>query len=81
MKTHIYFTLALTSAMFLTSNAMACDDKSCEKAYLSSTHQYVANHGRQARSEHDERRAHAKNRERKDYALQYHLRRMSLFNK
>ncbi len=51
-------------------NALACDDKACEKAYLSATSQYVSNHGRQANTE---REAHALNRERRDYALHNHI--------
>ncbi len=58
---------------------MACDDKACEIAYLSSTQQYVANYGRQAQTERTEREAHAKNRERRDYAVVKHLQRISKY--
>ena len=60
-------------------NALACDDKACEKAYLSSTPQYVSNYGRQAQSARAEREAHALNRERRDYALHKHLVRMKYY--
>ena len=63
--------------LLLSSNSMACDDKACEAAYISSTQQYVANYGRHAISERNEREAHAKNRERRDYAIVEHLRRIS----
>jgi len=63
--------------ILISTSAMACDDKACETAYLSSTQQYVANYGRQAITERTEREAHAKNRERRDYAIVAHLRRIS----
>ena len=63
----------LIASHLLSTNALACDDKACEKAYLSSTSQYVSNHGRQANTARTEREAHALNRERRDYALRSHL--------
>ncbi len=59
--------------------ALACDDKACETAYLSSTSQYISNHGRQANTARTEREAHALNRERRDYAVQSHLHRTKHF--
>lgn len=58
---------------------MACDDKACEVAYLTSTQQYVANYGRHALSERSEREAYARNRERRDYAIVKHLRRVNKY--
>lgn len=75
MKTLIALSISIP-LLALSTNAMSCDDKSCEKAYLSSTTQYVNNHGRQAGTARTEREAHAKNRERRDYALAYHLQRI-----
>ena len=60
-------------------SALACDDKPCEKAYLSSTSQYVSNHERQAKTARTEREAHALNRERRDYAVQNHIHRVKHF--
>ncbi|MEH6456973.1 MAG: hypothetical protein V7749_11655 [Cocleimonas sp.] len=71
------FTLSIP-LLIASHNAIACDDKACEKAYLSSTSQYISNHGRQANTARTEREAHALNRERRDYALRNHLLRMSL---
>ncbi|WP_299873063.1 hypothetical protein [uncultured Cocleimonas sp.] len=65
--------------MIASQGALACDDKACERAYLSSTSQYVSNHGRQANTARTEREAHALNRERRDYAVQSHLHRAKHF--
>ena len=65
--------------IILSSNTLACDDKSCEKAYLQSTHQYIANHGRHANTARTEREAHAMNRERRDYAVVNHLQRVNFY--
>lgn len=84
---------AILPAFFIvfafSSNAVACDDKSCENAYLVTAHKYVNNTSRRAVATHsvkaahsanykrqqiavvNERRAHALNRARKDYALHY----------
>ncbi len=78
MKTLVTLALSIP-LMMATSSAMACDDKACEKAYLSSTHQYIDNYGRRASSARDEREAHAKNRERRDYAVVYHIQRIQHF--
>ncbi|HIP94177.1 MAG TPA: hypothetical protein EYH38_00835 [Leucothrix sp.] len=65
--------------LLISSSAMTCDDKACEVAYLASTQQYVANFGRQALTERIEREAHAKNRERRDYAVVKHLQRVNKY--
>ncbi len=65
--------------IILSSSAFACDDKPCERAYLKSTSQYVANYGRHAQSERKEREAYAKNRERRDYAVVSHLQRVNAY--
>lgn len=71
-----FATIALSIPFLIASqNAIACDDKACEKAYLSSTSQYISNQGRQANTARTEREAHALNRERRDYALQNHIHR------
>lgn len=71
--------IPLLPIVIMSSNAIACDDKSCEVAYLSSTQQYVANYERQAITERIEREAHAKNRERRDYAIVKHLQRINKY--
>ena len=74
-------TIALSFPLLIASqSAFACDDKACEKAYLSSTTQYVSNHGRQAVTARTEREAHALNRERRDYALQTHIHRSKTYS-
>ena len=73
------YTLASLLALpllFAASSSYACDDKPCETAYLSSTHQYVANYARQAQTALIERQAHARNRERREVALYNHIHRM-----
>ena len=73
-------TVVLSIPLVIASqNALACDDKACERAYLSSTSQYIPNHGRQANTARTEREAHALNRERRDYAVQSHLHRARYF--
>ena len=74
-------TISLSASLILaiSSNAIACDNKSCEKAYLASTTQYIANHGRQAQTAKTEREAYASNRERRDYAVVYHIQRTRYF--
>ena len=69
--------LTLATLSVITSNAMACDNKSCEKAYLASTHQYVDNYGRRANSAKSEREAYAKIRENRDYAVISHIHRIN----
>ena len=73
-------TIVLSIPLIIASqNVLACDDKACERAYLSSTSQYISNHGRQANTARTEREAHALNRERHDYAVQGHLQRARYF--
>ena len=67
----IMFTLL--SALLFSSNALACDDKSCESAYLVSTERYIANHIRRANAQRAERVAYSKVREKRDYALYVHI--------
>ena len=73
--------LTLTAPLLLaiSSNAFACDDKACETAYLSATTQYIANHDRQAQTARTEREAYATNRERRDYAVVYHIQQVRYF--
>lgn len=72
MKELITLSIPMT-LLILATNCHACDDKACEAAYLSATSQYIENHGRQAETARTEREAHASNRERRDYAVQNHL--------
>lgn len=65
--------LIIFTFVFFSTNVSACDDKSCESAYLASTERYVANHIRRANTLRAERLAYSKNRERRDYALYVHL--------
>ncbi len=74
MKTLLILSLSLP-VIFSTANAIACDDKACELAYISSTTQYIENYSRRAITARSEREAHAKNRERRDYAVVNHLQR------
>jgi hypothetical protein len=78
---NILATVNLSASLLLaiSSNAMACDNKSCEKAYLASTTQYIANHSRQAKTAKTEREAYASNRERRDFAVVYHIQRTRYF--
>lgn len=78
MKTFNSIIVALP-LIILSSNALACDDKACEKAYLQSTKQYIANDGRHAVTARTEREAYAKNRERRDYAVVSHLQRLNTY--
>ena len=59
--------------MLISSNAFACDDKGCEKAYLAETKQHIANHIRRAEAYKAERHAYSKNRHRRAYALYVHI--------
>jgi len=59
-------------------SAVACDDKSCETAYISAVEQYVHNHQARANSARDERVAYAKVRENRDRSLNEHVRRKAL---
>lgn len=79
MKTLASIVISLP-ILIASQGAFACDDKACEKAYLSSTIQYISNHDRQAHTARTEREAHALNRERRDYALQNHIHRSKRFS-
>jgi hypothetical protein len=73
MLRKIIFSVGLIFSLLVSMNASACDDKSCEIAYLSAAKQYTANSMRQAEAYRAERVAHSKNRERRAYALYVHL--------
>jgi len=79
MNKLITLVLATPVLIIASSSAIACDDKACEKAYLSSTSQYISNYGRHAKSAQSEREAHAKNRERRDYAVVNNMQRERFF--
>lgn len=64
---------SLILAALFSSNAIACDDKACESAYIASTQQYVKNYKRRAESYRAERQAYAKIRENRAYALYVHM--------
>lgn len=66
------FGVSIVTSLF-SSSAMACDDKACETAYLASTQQYVLNQKTHAEMYRAERLAHAKNRERRAFALYMHI--------
>jgi hypothetical protein len=68
------------ATFFASTDALACDDKPCETAYLAETKQYISNHVRRAETYMAERHAHSKNRERRAYALYQHIH-MILFGK
>jgi len=63
----------LIASLLFSITASACDDKSCEAAYISATKQYVSNHIRQAEAYRSERHAYSKNRARRAYALYVHM--------
>jgi hypothetical protein len=67
----LFVLLGLSNLFFMVS-ASACDDKSCETAYLAEVDQHVKNYARRGYGSMHERHAHAKNRERKAYALYVH---------
>jgi len=68
-----FSSIALMLFLLLPFNATACDDKSCEGAYLSETKRYISNHVRRAETYKVERHAYALNRERRAYALYRHF--------
>ena len=57
----------------LSTNAIACDNKVCESAYLAETQKHIANRIRRAETFKAERHAYSKNRERRAYALYVHI--------
>jgi len=73
MSRSLFAILTIISTILFSTKVSACDDKSCESAYLASTERYVANHIRRANTLRAERLAYSKNRERRDYALYVHL--------
>ncbi len=66
------FSMLVITSLF-SSSAMACDDKACEAAYLTTTQRYVDNRIRHAKAYRAERMAYAKNRERRALALYMHI--------
>lgn len=68
----IIFSVSIFASLF-SSSAMACDDKACETAYLASTQQYAYIQKTHAEMYRAERLAHAKNRERRAFALYMHI--------
>jgi len=58
----------LTFTMLISTSVFACDDKSCETAYLAETQQHIANQVRRANTYKTERHAYSKNRERRAYS-------------
>lgn len=65
--------LVLGLTLLFSNSAFACDNKSCEKAYLAETQRHVDNQIRRANAERAERVAYSKNRERRAYALYVHI--------
>ncbi|MGV6809376.1 MAG: hypothetical protein ACWA5U_05825 [bacterium] len=61
-------TLAFVGLIYSTNGALACDNKSCEKAYVAETQQYVDNQVRIADAAQQERIAYAKVREAREIA-------------
>ncbi len=72
MSRKLLVALSLLASLTMSFNASACDDKSCEVAYLIETEQHVANQIRRAESSKLERHAYSKNRERRAYAMYVH---------
>ncbi|MEE9336734.1 MAG: hypothetical protein V3U87_01525 [Methylococcaceae bacterium] len=72
LKGFILFLQSGLFSLFFMTSASACDDKSCETAYLSETKQHIKNHSRRGSGSMKERHAYAVNRERKAYALYVH---------
>ena len=63
----MFLGLILMFSMLITTSVFACDDKSCEKAYLAETKQHIANQVRRADASRVERHAYSQNRERRAY--------------
>jgi len=62
----------LIFSLLISNTVFACDNKSCEAAYLAETKQTIANHVRRANTYKVERHAHSMNRERRAYAEYVH---------
>lgn len=91
--------LAFLFVILTSQPAFACDDKSCENAYLASTYQYIKNYGRRGNAIQTtrtwygsnyrrqqiaavrERRAHARNRANRIFALNNHIHRLHSSNR
>ena len=63
----LFLGLILVFSMLITTTVFACDDKSCETAYLAETKQHIANQIRRANASKIERHAYSQNRERRAY--------------
>ena len=68
-----FSSMSLMLFLLLSFNSYACDDKSCEGAYLAETKQHIANQNRRAQAYKAERHAYSINRERRAYALYRHI--------
>ncbi len=79
MNKLLILTFSTPLLLAISSNSFACDDKACEAAYLAATSQYIGNSYRHAETAKTEREAYAKNRERRDYAVVYHIQRTRYF--
>ncbi len=64
--------MILLFSILISNSVFACDNKSCEAAYLAATKQVIANHVRRAKALKVERHAHSMNRERRAYAEYMH---------
>ncbi len=64
----LFLGLILMFSMLISTSVFACDDKSCETAYLAETKQHIANQIRRANTFKVERHAYSMNRERRAYA-------------
>jgi len=73
MHRAIFPSTILLFLVLLSFNASACDDQSCEGAYLNETKQHIANHARRAEAYRAERHAYSMNRQRRAYALYRHI--------
>lgn len=70
----LLFTLSTTPSVF------ACDSKSCESAYLASTHKYIKNLSRKAHATKKVKAKHGSNKKRKKIAT-VNIRRAHAINK
>ncbi|MCK5902648.1 MAG: hypothetical protein KAG28_05810 [Cocleimonas sp.] len=61
---NILISILTLPLFFVASNVSACDDKSCEAAYIASSQQYVSNHQRHAKAVRNEHKIYISNVER-----------------
>lgn len=69
----ILCSLVVFAAVLFSPYIYACDNNSCEKAYLAEAQKHVENHVRRANALRAERVAHSQNRERRAYARYVHM--------